>query len=66
MRRSNDLQSHARIQRGGVAGGRTASLEKHIAIRCIINTGLVHLENHKTTKPALNAGSSSAQQQKDI
>ena len=67
MRRSNDLLPHARIQGGGGQGVRTPSDSgKHKAIECIINTGLVHLENHKTTKPALNNGPSWAQQRNTI
>ena len=61
---------HARIQRaGGGGGGRgpvDSNMENHKAIGFLSNTGPDPRENHKTTKPAINVGPSSAHQRNTI
>ena len=55
---------YARIQRGG--GVVQTPLEDQKALGFLSNTSPDPLENHKATKPAFNAGTSSARQQNAI
>ena len=61
---AKDLDERGWFQRGW--RGSTPTLEYHIAIRCVNNTGPYPLENHKATKPSFIDGPSLARQKTAI
>ena len=61
-----NIWAHGRIQRGGGGRGPDPPLKNHNNIGFLCNTGPEPVRNRKATKPAFNAGPSSARQRNTI